>query len=100
LPVHFRTVSDDRPFALKLQKCDTVKTAKVMVAKYLGLAGPESVTLLFKGRALAEVFVLSRLRIGNASISVYVRDATEVLLVTGRAMRSTVGTAGSSRRPP
>jgi hypothetical protein len=77
-----------------MQKYDTVNTARGIVARHLGLAGPDWVTLLFKGRALAGAFLLSRLRIGNSAISVHVKDASEVLLVTGKAMRNTAGHRG------
>jgi hypothetical protein len=64
----------------------TVKDARAKVPETLGLPGPDHVTLFFAGKALSETFVLNRLRLGKQSITVYVRDTAEMLLVTARAM--------------
>jgi hypothetical protein len=65
----------------------TVKDAKPKVAERLRLPGPDYVTLFFAGKALKETFVLSRLRLGKQSITVYVRETAELMLITARAMR-------------
>jgi hypothetical protein len=93
LVVTFKQMGDEKPFTLKFRKTDTVQVAKQAVAQALTLGGPEWVTLLFKGKALAEAFVLSRLRIGDTPITVHVKDRSALLLVTGKAMRGSIGEA-------
>jgi hypothetical protein len=92
ISLNFKMMADETHFKLTFRKTDNVKTAKIAVARRLRQPGPEWVTLLFKGKALAEAFVLSRLRIGETAISVHVKDASALLLVTGKAMM------GQSRR--
>jgi hypothetical protein len=87
LTIGFKMIEGGDRFSLQLQKSDTVKTAKEEVARRLGLESVEWVTLLFGGKPLADQFILGRLRLGHSDISVYVKDANEVLLVTGMAMR-------------
>jgi hypothetical protein len=84
--VNFQTTVENTRFAITFRKTDTVKTAKLMVARRLAVSGPECVTLLFKGKALAEAFVLSRLRIGNLPIAVHVKDTGALVLVSAMAM--------------
>ncbi|MDR1628052.1 MAG: hypothetical protein LBR79_04690 [Oscillospiraceae bacterium] len=85
----FKVTNEDKkikPFTLKFGKGDTVAKAKIEVAKKLNLSGPEYVTLQFGGKPLKEAFVISRLRIGEEEISVFMKDNSEVLLLTAKSM--------------
>jgi hypothetical protein len=65
----------------------TVGDAKVRLAAYFELPGPEYVTLLFLGKQLKDSFKLERLRLGERPIIVSLRDTADILLVTARALR-------------
>jgi hypothetical protein len=67
-------------------KKETIADAKTKVTAKLGI-DPDSFTLLFVGKSLQDRFVIDRLRVGEQGINVYIRDDTEVLLLTAKAYR-------------
>jgi hypothetical protein len=74
LRITFKTAAGERQFALAFHKTDSIKTAKIAVAKFLGIAKPESLRLRFRERELMNAFILERIRIGS-DIVVVEQDA-------------------------
>jgi hypothetical protein len=71
---------------LVFEKTAKVEDARVKVATKLGV-GVEAITLQFSGKALKDNFIVDRLRVGEQGINVYIKDDTEVLLLTAKAYR-------------
>jgi hypothetical protein len=88
LSVSFAVLGED-PFSLEFPPKATVRDAKRLVAD-LRNTTPAFATLLFGGKALNDTFLLGRLRLGGTPISVHLKDAGEVLLVTAGSMRDTI----------
>jgi hypothetical protein len=63
-----------------------VGDARKRIADLLG-AEPGAITLLFSGKALQDTFIVDRLRVGAQGINVYIKEETEVLLLTAKAYR-------------
>jgi hypothetical protein len=82
----FKIDQRNQEVQLKFLKKATVATARATVAAKLGV-DPGTVTLLFTGNSLQDKFIIDRLRIGNDTITVYIKDNTEVLLLTGKGYR-------------
>jgi hypothetical protein len=57
--IDFQTVPYGQRFDLTFQRADTVNTARIRVAEFLGLRGPESVALRANGVELRDQVVLS-----------------------------------------
>ncbi|MDR0690854.1 MAG: metallophosphoesterase, partial [Streptococcaceae bacterium] len=74
-------VSDARKKLAELFNVNNMYEKKLEVA---------DITLLFSGKTLRDGFKLNRLKVGEKPIIVYVRDVTEIVLVTARAMRMPV----------
>jgi hypothetical protein len=79
---------EEERFSLPFQKSSSVRDAREQVKIRLGQPSLDYITLLFNGKALKDEFLLSRLRLGTTAITVYVKDTTEVVLTTVKAMRS------------
>jgi hypothetical protein len=64
-----------------------VLDARQRIAKLPTIPSIDHVTLLFAGKALKDQFLLRRLRIGDGTITVSIRDDQAVLLLTAKAYR-------------
>jgi hypothetical protein len=72
-------------FSLSFERGKTVGDARNAVAAHYSLDS-EFVTLLHAGKPLKDGFLLDRLRIGRQAIRIYLKGASEVLLLTAAAM--------------
>jgi hypothetical protein len=77
----------DEQFTLSFGRGKNVGDARKGVADHFSLS-PEFVTLLHCGKPLKDGFLLDRLRLGRQAIRVYLKDSSEIVLLTGAAMRS------------
>jgi hypothetical protein len=72
-------------FTLSFERSNTVGHARAAVGVRFGLK-PEFVTLLHMGKPLKDGFLLDRLRLGRQAIRIYLKDDSEVNLLTAAAM--------------
>jgi hypothetical protein len=77
----------EEPVPISLPAGSTVLSARTEVARMLEVLA-ENITLLFCGKALRDGFLMERLQLRGRPISTYVKDMSEVLLLTAAAMRS------------
>jgi hypothetical protein len=64
-----------------------VGEARQRLARIVGVE-PEAITLVFSGKGLHDRYVIGRLRTSNTEgITVYIKEPTEVLLLTAKALR-------------
>jgi hypothetical protein len=82
----FKIEQQGQEVRILFAKKETIADAKAKVGAKLGI-DPGAITLLFAGKALQDRFVIDRLRVGEQGINVYIKDDTEVLLLTGKAYR-------------
>jgi hypothetical protein len=87
--LNFKVEQTNEEFSIEFPKGSSVKDAKAEVAGRCKVP-PGHVTLLYNGKALKDAFLLDRLKIGAHPVTVYLKDETEVLLRTVRALRGSV----------
>jgi hypothetical protein len=75
----------DRQFRLRFSKVERIAVARDRVAVELGM-DPETITLMFCGKALNVDIILGRLRLGRSPITVYVKLKAEIFLISARAI--------------
>jgi hypothetical protein len=74
---------NDEKVRLTFRNKATVGEVRQRIAGILDV-GLEAITLLFSGKALQDKFIVGRLRVaGDQGISVYIKEETEILLLTG-----------------
>jgi hypothetical protein len=87
----FAVAQRNEDFSWPFAGGQTVLDAKKMICARYSLDSTADVTLLLSGKALRDGFVLERLRIGNGSITVYIRDFSKVFVQTATANRQDSG---------
>ena len=63
-----------------------ISDAKLMLSKQFNVP-VDYITLLFGGRPLGNRMLLSRIHLHNKSITVYIKDLSEIILVTAKQLR-------------
>jgi hypothetical protein len=71
--------------SLKFGPKATVGQARTKLAQEIGVQSPEWLNLMAGGKALKDGYLLNRLRLGDKAVSVYVRDVSEILVLSARA---------------
>ena len=66
-----------------------ISDAKHILSEEFGVP-VDYITLLFGGRPLTNGMLLSRIRLHNKSITVYIKDISEIILVTAKGLRPTI----------
>jgi hypothetical protein len=87
---HFVLPGFDEPVTISLPSGSTALAARTEVARLLKVE-IENVTMLFGGKAVRDGFLLERMQLRGRPFTAYVRDTSEVLLLTAAAMRSSNG---------
>jgi hypothetical protein len=86
--IQFRIPGEEQ-FSVEFPPGAAVSAARAAVAERKSVS-VDFITLMIGGKALHDAFLIERLRIGANPVTVYIKDMSEVLLLTAKALRSTV----------